>query len=346
MRKGIVLEVNDLYITLLTPDGEFMKAKNLNNQYAIGEEIDFFPLAGDQESQKGKGKYTFLAKFKLMAVSAAVVLLIASSTFFSMYESNEVYAYMSIDVNPSLEMGLNENTKVVSLEALNKDGELVLKELSSWKKKDAGDITEAILAEIKEQGFKNEAENVLVATALPANRNSTADEKLKKEMAEIKKSAAAEDLTVKVINGTNQDRKAAKKQGISTGLYKAKENQKVRPNPEKAKTTKELNKEADSVQNLQKEKQVHPRQKPSEVPGKSVKENKNQGGKQNKNTGQSNSNGNGKGNGKSDTKSGNSKTKDLKGNENNRNSHGKGNKAKENSAKKNPPKGHSNQKVR
>lgn len=42
MRKGVILEINDLYLTLLTPEGEFLRARKLQQDYQVGEEIHFF----------------------------------------------------------------------------------------------------------------------------------------------------------------------------------------------------------------------------------------------------------------------------------------------------------------
>lgn len=39
------MEIHDGFLTLLTPDGEFLRARKLHNHYQIGQEIDFFPVA-------------------------------------------------------------------------------------------------------------------------------------------------------------------------------------------------------------------------------------------------------------------------------------------------------------
>ena len=45
MKKGIVMEIDDAFLTLLTPEGEFLHARRQNQPYLIGEEIHFFPIA-------------------------------------------------------------------------------------------------------------------------------------------------------------------------------------------------------------------------------------------------------------------------------------------------------------
>ena len=38
------MEINKRFLTVLTPEGEFLRARNLKENYQIGQEIDFFPL--------------------------------------------------------------------------------------------------------------------------------------------------------------------------------------------------------------------------------------------------------------------------------------------------------------
>ena len=49
MKRGVVVEYNDDYVTLLTPDGQFIKAKNKEGNYEVGAEISFFPLMDERE---------------------------------------------------------------------------------------------------------------------------------------------------------------------------------------------------------------------------------------------------------------------------------------------------------
>ena len=44
MKKGIIMEVHKRFLTFLTPQGEFLRARNLKENYQIGQEIVFFPI--------------------------------------------------------------------------------------------------------------------------------------------------------------------------------------------------------------------------------------------------------------------------------------------------------------
>ena len=115
MKKGVVLSVNKFSITLLTPDGEFEKCRRLQRNYEIGEEIRYQP----QESV-WNSFFSFSGK-KAAVMSAAVACLMLFSIVIPNF-STEVSAYMTIDVNPSIELGVDDDLQVVELRGINADG--------------------------------------------------------------------------------------------------------------------------------------------------------------------------------------------------------------------------------
>ncbi|AZV42050.1 hypothetical protein BAOM_1440 [Peribacillus asahii] len=44
MKKGIVLSVTKRHITLLTPEGEFVRRNRDNGVYEIGDEVTIIPV--------------------------------------------------------------------------------------------------------------------------------------------------------------------------------------------------------------------------------------------------------------------------------------------------------------
>ncbi|WP_071459248.1 anti-sigma-I factor RsgI family protein [Bacillus massilinigeriensis] len=218
MRKGIILEVNDLYVTLLTPEGEFMKTRKLRKEYPLGGEIQFLPLeeAAPAIRKKRLALTEAFKRSKAGALISAVILLFAFSV--PMFNNNQVYAYLSIDVNPSIEMGLNEDLRVVKIKAYNDDGKTVLSGLKEWKSKDANTVAEMLLERMKELGYMKKNHDVLIAT-VPAKKGK-ADSKLKKTVKKIKAVTKEENLRVTVLSVTEKEREIAKSKGLTPGLYK------------------------------------------------------------------------------------------------------------------------------
>ncbi|MBT2660460.1 anti-sigma factor domain-containing protein [Bacillus sp. ISL-45] len=220
MRKGVILEINDLYLTLLTPEGEFLRARKLQQDYQVGEEIHFFP--DTQTVKQKKFNLSFLNSFKTRSIALAAVFMLAMTALVPAYQNGQVYAYMSIDVNPSIELAVNDDLKVLRLKGYNPEGEEIIGEIKDWKKKDAAVVAEMILEEIEEEGFFKEKNDVVIATVHNQKANESVDQKLEKKISEIKKSTQDEDLNFKVMEATSEDREKAQKQGVTTGVYKEK----------------------------------------------------------------------------------------------------------------------------
>ena len=47
---------------------------------------------------------------------------------------------MSIDINPSIELGINKNYEVIQLIPYNDDGKKIINQLEDWKHKDVQDV--------------------------------------------------------------------------------------------------------------------------------------------------------------------------------------------------------------
>lgn len=237
MRKGVILEINDLYLTLLTPEGEFLRARKLQQDYQVGEEIDFFP---EMAAAKGKSfNLSFMNSFKARTIALASALMLVMAGLLPVYKSGQVYAYMSIDVNPSVEMAVSEELKVLRIKGYNPEGKEIIKEIADWKKKDAAVVAEMILEKIEEKGFFKEKNDVVIATVHNGKVKETVDRKLDQKVSEIKKATQEENLELKVIKATSEERDDARKKGLTPGVYKEKLNEKAESPAKPSKEKKE-----------------------------------------------------------------------------------------------------------
>ncbi|GMB10102.1 anti-sigma factor domain-containing protein [Thermolongibacillus altinsuensis] len=212
MKKGIVLEVDDDFVTLLTPDGEFVQIKK-EGSYQIGQEIEGIPM----RRQKTKKPFFHFSSFKLAVASIAAVCLLVLSLFSSV-TSNEVYAYLSIDINPSIELMINKKLEVINVRGYNQDGEKLVANLSDWKEKKFVDVTKKIIELSMKNGYLHKGEEVLITTVeKKANRSSS--QRLAKELDEVKRSYQKQDIVVTTKKSTLELRKEAIEKGFTTGKY-------------------------------------------------------------------------------------------------------------------------------
>ncbi|NUK28852.1 anti-sigma factor domain-containing protein [Parageobacillus sp. VR-IP] len=225
MKKGIVLELDEEFVTLLTPEGEFIQVKK-EDEYEIGEEI---------EAKMVKKPYVRHRSFRYAAVSliAAAVLLIA--TLFR-FPSNEVYAYMSIDINPSIEVGVDEQLKVLKLKAYNEEGEKIASQLSRWKNEAFVVITKEIIELSMKKGYLQKGGQVLITTVERKHR-AASSRKLSTELMKIQHSYQQKNIIVKTEESTMEVRNKAVEKGMTTGklLQMEQKMKAVSPKPPKAK---------------------------------------------------------------------------------------------------------------
>ncbi|PAE25265.1 MULTISPECIES: anti-sigma factor domain-containing protein [Bacillaceae] len=241
MKTGIIMEINERFLTLLTPEGEFLRARKQDQAYAIGQEIVFFPI----ELKNGKLSRP-LSIFRLSRgkgiMAAAFAMILAIVSFLPFLQNDEVYAYMSIDVNPSIELGVNQEYQVVELIPYNEEGKLIIQNIKNWKKNSIHEVADKILLQIKKQGYFKENKEVVIA-AVYTEQNKEADERIQKELADIKKAAQKEQLEVTLLEASEEEREAAIDKGLSPGLYK--EN-KIKAGSADKKVSEPVNKEKQS----------------------------------------------------------------------------------------------------
>ncbi len=215
------MEVNKRFLTILTPDGEFLRARNLNENYQIGEEINYIPV--EQGNMKKLFSFSPFQSFKgKIVVPTALALILLMISILPFQQDNQVYAYLSIDINPSLELGVNKNCQVIELIPYNEDGKKIVSELKDWKKKDVQDVTSEIMDQIRSQGYIKENHKVVLSTVYVETDRKNLNIHMQKEMEEVREIVQKEDLNVTVVNATPEDRKEAIEKGLTTGLYKQK----------------------------------------------------------------------------------------------------------------------------
>lgn len=151
--KAVILEKKDGYAAALTDDGRIVRVKNPND--TIGTVI-----------QMKKGTPNIIKKAVIWSAAAAAVLMVGGVGAWA-YVSP--YSYVSLDVNPSLEYTINRFDKVLSVKAVNDDGEQILQQIQLDALTFMG-IEEALaktVEEIAAQGYfeGDTPGNIMIATS-------------------------------------------------------------------------------------------------------------------------------------------------------------------------------------
>jgi Anti-sigma factor N-terminus len=214
MKKGIIMEIRRDVLIMMTPDGQFVNGKKVRNgHYAIGEEITFFPV------KEGK---RFISGYNWKSAAAILTAAILMITLFSVsfIQSNKAYAYVSVDINPSLELSLNRENQVIDITPYNEDGKVIIKKLKDWEKEDVSEVTEEILRLSEKLGYLKNARNVWITSTMTDSSDSSKHSALLNDLNSFVKQYNNMHSTEIIVNETTKDlREKALKKGITAGAF-------------------------------------------------------------------------------------------------------------------------------
>ena len=162
MSIGIVMEIHRNYTIVLTRDGSFEKAIIADKDAVVGEEVKFEPYVNRKFLLIDMDNKRSLA-MKVFSI-AALVAIFLFSTFYLVGE-NRTYAYVTIDINPSIELEVNKSLQVQNITAINADAEKLLQSLSDYKQEDLQTVIDEIMRKSKKQNMTNEAKNMLIGVS-------------------------------------------------------------------------------------------------------------------------------------------------------------------------------------
>ncbi|EQB87576.1 hypothetical protein J2Z44_001195 [Clostridium punense] len=220
--KGIIVEKGKKHFIVITKEGRFARVRGKDG-YSIGDEyeagIDF--LRGFQLfSNTNRGSFAGfnLAINKRMATAFATVALVFGISTVT-YAYIAPYDYVSIDVNPSVELGINRFNRVTKVESFNEDGTKILNELS-LKNKTSQEAMELVIKEVEQQGFfKEELNNELMITVSAKDEEKA--RKMEIELGEVVKEKLykgnLDKTPITTASVTLERHKEAESLGISTG---------------------------------------------------------------------------------------------------------------------------------
>lgn len=126
MKRGIVMSIQDNHAVVMTQDGQFLKAP-LKGSPAIGQELVFEEEAGHAPRPRTRIVRSRLMRY--VGSAAAVLLLVAACLVYAAAKADPVVAYVTMDINPSIEIGIDDQEKVRRLRAMNEDGRRLIEDI-------------------------------------------------------------------------------------------------------------------------------------------------------------------------------------------------------------------------
>lgn len=184
--KGIVMSISDKGIIVLGSDGLFYRLPPTRHVPLIGDEvvIDHALLVTEQKKSK-VNPWIRLKGLRRWGLVAAILLAILTSVL--IYPSSPEAAYIvALEINPSLELYMNQSDEVIQVVALNEDANLLLKDLNLLGSQLSVAI-EQIASRAEEKGYLQEKNQPLIITVVDWDKESKQEDlraKVEEQMAE------------------------------------------------------------------------------------------------------------------------------------------------------------------
>ncbi len=213
MKKGLIMELKQDYAIMLNDDGSMDKIV-IKPGMAVGQKIFYFDEDIVKVSSSSQGKFKYNVFMKSFGSIAALFLI--AFTFFYNMNINRTCAVVSLDINPSIQIEVDNNAKIIKVEGMNDDGKSI--DFTGIKGCNINDGIKAIKDILVEKEYLKNNKDVLVGVAFVKNGDKTDYEENIKEAV----FSTFDTETVAYIKAEDKDDVIqAKEQGISIGRYEA-----------------------------------------------------------------------------------------------------------------------------
>ncbi len=212
--KGILMSIEGNHGLILTSDGMFEKVPlPKENSVAIGEEVTI--------DKKG-----FRVPKSWLSIAAACLLLVGLVGIWSVGGTKSaVAAYVSFDINPSLEAKVNADLKVVALKPMDSDGKRLISAIHYTNKMPLSTLSKEVADALDKEGYFNNQPQMVVSTtftnAVHSSNQQSLEDKIKQSVQPLtsQKDFASHHGSVQMLVSSNQNRQDAVKKGLTAGKY-------------------------------------------------------------------------------------------------------------------------------
>ncbi|WP_347548936.1 anti-sigma factor domain-containing protein [Pseudalkalibacillus hwajinpoensis] len=219
MKQGVIMDIRGRKAVVLTPDGEFTTIDlKRNHTLTIGSEIKLTP----KPVKKRKGY--FPPTMPTLAGMAAILLFVVIVTgVIPVTQNDAVAAYVSFDINPSIEVGVNSDLEIVQYQALNSDGEGLHLDRDTTNMP-LGEFAGLLVSKLESGGYLADGSQLLiVATDVEQEeRYKKIKSALEAVIHDIEQNKVLTNKSVAITSILDEDysmRQAAIENGLSPGKY-------------------------------------------------------------------------------------------------------------------------------
>ena len=177
------------------------------------------------DCRKGKGQVIMMEETKkkrhtvryMLAAAACLALVLGSGFGWNTYRLNHrVAATVSLEVNPSVQIMVNEKERVLEVKALNKDGEIVIGDMD-FSGSDINVVVNALIGSMLRNGYLNELANSILISVDNDDpvKGAALQEKLTEE---VNKVLESDGFLGSVLSQTLTEKNTLQKQADQYGI--------------------------------------------------------------------------------------------------------------------------------
>jgi hypothetical protein len=235
--SGIVIEVTNKKATLLMKDGTFVTVRIPTGKHpSVGKEY--------QTSYFSQRKRSLFVVPSLSLSVAALIAFVLLSGLFPTGSGSAAAAYVSFDINPSLEVGVDEEMQIVQIDTFNDEAKKIIKkyDLDIEKKYSFEEFADQLIKAYEKEGYMKSDHAMLITTISRKEGNDKTEAALDQALDSIvKKTVVKYPVRITVSESNIDTREKAKHLGVSSGKYSAFQKANKNGIPLKEEKIKEIN---------------------------------------------------------------------------------------------------------
>ena len=203
------------------------------------------PLVGN-EYQASYFSQRKRSLFVLPSISLSVAALVAFLFISGLMPTSSkpaAAAYVSFDINPSLEVGVDEDMNVIEIDTFNEEAKHIIEKynLSADDSLLFEIFADQLIKAYEAEGYMKADQSMLITTISKKSSNKETETALDQAVNTIVKKAVVQYPVAITVSETNEDtRKKAKQLGVSSGRYTAFQKAKKNGKPYTEKKIKEV----------------------------------------------------------------------------------------------------------
>lgn len=181
MIKGVVLKKKPKTLVVMTPKGEYREVAAKKRNPQVGEQITF--RKSDTRDRRDKLTWPYFVSSLAVAAIISFFIFGGFGKLPNWFGNRDVVGYITLDINPSIEIGIDKLEKVRQVEGLNAEGEALIKDLV-YRDKSFQDVITEILT-LAEPTYLSTGKADLLYSAVTTKETRLLDTRLASDLREV-----------------------------------------------------------------------------------------------------------------------------------------------------------------